>query len=145
MKQAVISFTEKMGDSHYDAREVFAAFYFDLARGCVRFLNEETAAQERNCRKELQFVYRHYSKYAKLKSLLDKFVKKELFLKNFRYFSSLEEMREWREGVYFTEDDIHWMLLIENDDGSWLLSLCLDYSFPKELEELYEYARNMDE
>lgn len=143
MKQATISFKENLSDSFYYTRNVSAALYIDLSQERLQFFSDEVLRGSRRSKREIEFVSKGNPKFNRLKELLDRLVQHGIGIGHFQHFETLKAYYSWRKKEHISDNNIHWQVFIEKDDGSWLVCVNCTLEFPSELEALYEFAKDM--
>lgn len=136
MKQAIIYFSENLSKGSLPRMKKIA-MYIDMDRRSLRLDNLLSS------RNNASFVSRYHPSFDKLRSLLNHWVSGGVESTTHRRFQNLQEWSEWKKTVYFDDDEIHWKVFIQHDDGTWSLYLELGMCFPKELEQIYRTALRM--
>ena len=136
MRQAIIKFEENMSKgSRPDVKSV--CLYIEMPQQTLRFYNLSTR------RANEDFRSCQHRKFEKLRSLVEQWEDNGIEARLHKRFSNLEEYEAWKMTDYYPDDDVHWLVLIQQDDGAWDLYLELSLAFPTALERIYRLAASM--
>lgn len=139
MKQAIISFTENMSGGFCHPYMKNIAMYIDTFDQSLRFY--DTPLNTR--RDSVAFLACRHRKFRKLLTNLELWEASGICSTVQKRFNTLQEWDAWRKTVLFIDREVHWQVFIQHDDGSWMLYLELNLSFPPELEQIYRLAASM--
>lgn len=143
MKQVTISFKENLSDSFYYSRNVSAALYIDLQQEQLQFFSDEVLRGSKRSKREIEFVSKGSKKFICLKELLDRLVQRGIGIEQFQHYKTLKAYYSVRRKEHIDDNNVHWQVFVEEDDGSWLVCVNCSLEFPPELEALYEFAKTM--
>lgn len=135
MKQIIILFEENLSKGFSRTRQKRISLYIDIPSQCLRL---DDLSNEKNC-----FIRRCHPEFALLQQLLEQWTAEGIEASIQRHFDHIGQYYNWRKTVGFQDYEVHWQVLIENDDGSWDLYLEFDLVFPQKLEEIYRVAKKL--
>lgn len=135
MKQAIIYFDENLSAGFSKPRRKKIALYFNKPRcriNCEDYLREKGA-----------FVSTNHPSFFDVVDQIEKWSTGGINSTYDLHFDTLEDYNKWRAEAPFNDHEVHWHLLIENDDQSWDLHLETGLAFPQQLEEIYLAAKKL--
>lgn len=133
MKQIILYFDENLSAGFSKPRRKRIAMYIDVPAQSLRLDDLNSEKRSFHCRRHPAF--------AEIDRLLNAWVRDGITATVCKHFESLKAYDEWRKTVGFRDDEVHWQMFIEHDNGTWDLFLELSLAFPRELEQLYRLAQ----
>ena len=138
MRYAFIYFKHTVKPGSSRPREDQISIILDPAFQKLSFYDMRSQKEER-----IFFCY-HHERFHELVQALDAWVQQGIDSSVKHHFLDLEVWARWRTHVFFEDGDVHWQVLVENDDGTCSVYVHLDPFFPKELWHIYQIAERMD-